>query len=185
VDIPLSRYGICAAWRCAGRESSVGATDLWRRLYEFDASESALGRLGDQLGAGTDAELGELGRRGPWLTDVLSGDRPVGLPWESLAAFVRITTHPQRDTNSLTPDQAWGLVAEWLGAGPAWIPVPTDRHAALLGDLVTRYQLRGKLVPDAHLAALAIEHDLTLCSADTDFARFAELRWENPLAPSR
>jgi len=39
------------------------------------------------------------------------------------------------------------------------------------------------LVPDAHLAALAIEHGLTLCSTDGDFARFPELRWLNPLAP--
>jgi predicted nucleic acid-binding protein len=42
--------------------------------------------------------------------------------------------------------------------------------------------LRGNLVPDAQLAALALEHGLTVCSADTDFARFGEVRWENPLA---
>lgn len=30
-------------------------------------------------------------------------------------------------------------------------------------------------------AALAIEHDLTLCSADRGFRKFADLRWENPL----
>jgi len=49
--------------------------------------------------------------------------------------------------------------------------------ATLLGDDIT-----GNLVPDAHLAALAIEHGLTLCSADGDFARFPGVRWENPLA---
>jgi predicted nucleic acid-binding protein len=38
-----------------------------------------------------------------------------------------------------------------------------------------------RLVPDAHLAALAVEHGLTLCSTDGDFARFSDLRWENPL----
>jgi predicted nucleic acid-binding protein len=52
----------------------------------------------------------------------------------------------------------------------------------VLGSLVRDYQLRGNLVADAHLAALAIEHGLTVCSADTDFARFAEVKWENPLA---
>jgi len=41
----------------------------------------------------------------------------------------------------------------------------------------------GNLVSDAHLAALAIEHGLTVCSADTDFARFREIQWVNPLAP--
>ena len=47
---------------------------------------------------------------------------------------------------------------------------------------LTRYGIRDNLVPDADLAALAMEHGLTICSADTDFARFAEIRWENPLA---
>jgi predicted nucleic acid-binding protein len=60
-------------------------------------------------------------------------------------------------------------------------PQPTERHSEVLGSLLTTYQLRGNLVGDAHLAALAIEHGLTVCSADTDFARFREIRWENPL----
>jgi len=42
--------------------------------------------------------------------------------------------------------------------------------------------VNGNLVPDAHLAALAIEHGLTLCSTDGDFARFSALKWFNPLA---
>jgi uncharacterized protein len=58
------------------------------------------------------------------------------------------------------------------------------RHAEILGELIVSYQLRGNLGSDAQLAALAIEHGLTVCSADTDFARFSEIRWHNPLAPS-
>jgi uncharacterized protein len=50
-----------------------------------------------------------------------------------------------------------------------------------LGELIVRYEVQGNLVPDAHLAALALEHGLTVCSTDTDFARFSELRWCNPL----
>jgi hypothetical protein len=65
-----------------------------------------------------------------------------------------------------------------------WVPQPTERHAEVLGSLVTAYRLRGNLISDAQLAALAIEHGLTLCSADTDFARFREIRWENPLQAS-
>lgn len=65
-----------------------------------------------------------------------------------------------------------------------WIPGPTQRHAEILGGLIVGYQLRGNLVSDAHLAALAIEHGLTVCSADTDFARFSEVSWSNPLARS-
>ena len=59
--------------------------------------------------------------------------------------------------------------------------MPTDEHARVLGGLIAKYRLGGKLVPDAHVAALAIEHGLDVCSADTDFARFTEIRRVNPV----
>jgi len=62
-----------------------------------------------------------------------------------------------------------------------WIPPATERTLSILTDLITRYEITGNLIPDAQLAALAIEHGLELFSADTDFARFKELRWRNPL----
>jgi len=63
-----------------------------------------------------------------------------------------------------------------------WTPGPTDRHAEVLGKLLGLPGVHANLVPDAHLAALAIEHGLMLCSTDGDFARFHGLRWHNPLA---
>jgi predicted nucleic acid-binding protein len=60
--------------------------------------------------------------------------------------------------------------------------LPAEPLAELLADLVRRYQLRGNLIADAQLAALALEHGIPLVSADTDFARFTDLRWINPLA---
>ncbi len=116
-----------------------------------------------------------------WLTDQLNGTTRVGLPWPSLTAFVRIATHPRVYDQPLTAHEAWDQVEEWLSATPAWIPLPTDRHTTVLGRLIRRHDVRGNLVPDAVLAALALEHGLELCSADTDFARFAEIRWHNPL----
>lgn len=116
-----------------------------------------------------------------WLTEQLNGARRVGLPWQSLAAFLRIATHPRAFERPLEPTTALARVTDWLGAGPAWIPTPGDRHAEILGDLVARYNVRGNLVPDAQIAALALEHGLAVASTDTDFARFKELRWENPL----
>ncbi|MGH8998227.1 MAG: TA system VapC family ribonuclease toxin [Acidimicrobiia bacterium] len=116
-----------------------------------------------------------------WLTEQLGGPVRVGLPWPSLGAFVRIATHPRAAADPLHPREAWAQVDEWLASPAAWIPVPTDRHAEILGGLVARHELRANLVSDAHLAALAIEHGLELCSADTDFARFPELRWRNPI----
>lgn len=62
-----------------------------------------------------------------------------------------------------------------------WTPVPGPRHSELLGELVTRHAVTGNLVPDAQLAALALEHGLVVQSADPDFARFSEVRWENPV----
>ena len=77
--------------------------------------------------------------------------------------------------------EAWEQVTAWVSAEPAWIPQPTERHAEILGRLLTLPGVHGNLVPDAHLAALAIEHGLTLCSTDGDFARFPGLRWIDPL----
>ena len=77
---------------------------------------------------------------------------------------------------------AWEQVSTWLSAETAWIPAPTERHAAVLADLLALPGVHGNLVSDAHLAALAIEHGLTLCSTDGDFARFPGLSWRNPLA---
>jgi hypothetical protein len=115
-----------------------------------------------------------------WLTRQLNGPRRVGIPWMSLGAFLRISTHPRAAEHPLSPDEAWRHVEAWLASAAAWVPQPTERHADVLGSLVRTYQLRGNLVSDAQLAALAIEHGLTVCSADTDFARFREVQWEDP-----
>jgi toxin-antitoxin system PIN domain toxin len=121
-------------------------------------------------------------RAAAWLQDALNGSRRVGLPWESLTAFVRLATNPRVVSRPLAPVAAWAFVEDWLAAPAAWVPVPSERHAAVLGDLVRRYRPAANLVPDAHLAALAIEHGAEIISADTDFARFAEVRWRDPLA---
>ena len=117
-----------------------------------------------------------------WLTTQLNGNRRVGIPWASLTAFLRLSTHPRAARNPLSASEAWGQVQDWLSCDVVWNPVPTDRHAEVLGSLISTYLLTGNLIPDADLAALAIEHGLVVCSADTDFARFAEIRWLNPVA---
>lgn len=116
-----------------------------------------------------------------WLTSQLNGPRRVGLPWQSTAAFLRIATHPRIFPRPLTPATAYSRVTDWLARPVAWIPQPGPEYHRILGQLITTYNVGGNLIPDAGLAALAIEHGVTLCSADTDFARFTELRWENPV----
>lgn len=117
-----------------------------------------------------------------WLEARLNGSTRVGLPWASLVAFLRVATHPRVYEQPLAAEDAWQQVADWLAAPAAWVPGPTAAHADVLGRLVRGHRVTGALVSDAHLAALAIEHGVELCSADTDFARFTELRWHNPLA---
>lgn len=128
-----------------------------------------------------DSSSAHHGRAKDYLTSALNGPARVGLPWSSLEAFLRIRTNPRAYARPLSPTQAWAQVTDWLSAPAAWIPTPTAAHADVLGSLIDRYQLRANLIPDASLAALAIEHGLAVCSTDTDFARFDEARWINPL----
>ena len=116
-----------------------------------------------------------------WLDTQLSRAAPVGLPWPSLLGFLRIVTNPRVFQQPAPMSEAWRQVGAWLGVEVAWIPQATDRHGEVLGGLLAAAGVHANLVPDAHLAALAIEHGLLLCSADGDFARFPDLRWLNPL----
>ena len=129
-----------------------------------------------------DAAAPQHERAAGWLADQLNGTRRVGIPWESLNAFMRIATHPRASEHPLTPDAAWQFVDDWLSVPTVWVPLPTDDHAAVFGALIEKYRLAGNLIPDGQLTALAIEHGLEVCSTDTDFARFSEIRWSNPLA---
>jgi toxin-antitoxin system PIN domain toxin len=116
-----------------------------------------------------------------WLDGRLSERARVGLPWASLLAFLRISTNARLFPRPLAIREAWGQVASWLDRPQVWIPGPTERHREVLDDLLADSSIVGGLVTDAHLAALALEHGLTLCSTDGDFGRFRDLRWQNPL----
>ncbi len=116
-----------------------------------------------------------------WLEDALSGPSRVGLPWPSLLAFLRIATHPRLLARPLTTDVAWRQVTDWLATPNVWQPAPTARHVEVFGRLATATRAAGNLLHDAHLAALALEHGLTVYSTDGDFARFADVRWVDPL----
>jgi uncharacterized protein len=117
-----------------------------------------------------------------WLDERLNGNARVGLPWPSLLAFIRIATNPAIVRSPVTPAVAWRQVKAWLTCDVVWIPVPGARHVEIFGGLLEHRFVTSRLVPDAHLAALAIEHGLVLCSSDGDFAKFPQLKWENPLA---
>jgi toxin-antitoxin system PIN domain toxin len=117
-----------------------------------------------------------------WLDQQMNGRARVGLPWPSLLAFVRLVTNPVIFRRPVPVAEAWRQVEQWLACDAVWTPEPTIHHGEILGRLMRLPLMTSRLVPDAHLAALAIEHGLKLCSTDGDFARFPDLRWENPLA---
>ena len=118
----------------------------------------------------------------PWLESVLSGKESVGFSWSVLLAFLRLTTRPGLFRRPLPVDTAFDLVAFWLDQPPATIVHPGPRHLSVLKELLQPLGTGGNLTSDAHLAALAVEHGALLCSSDTDFARFAGLKWRNPLS---
>jgi toxin-antitoxin system PIN domain toxin len=116
-----------------------------------------------------------------WLSHVLSAPAPLYLPWTSIQAFLRIITNERLFDPPLTPEQATNAVDSWLGAPNIHIIEPGLLYWTILRDLILKHDVRGSLVSDAHLAALAIEHDATLYTADSDFRRFSGLRVINPL----
>jgi hypothetical protein len=117
-----------------------------------------------------------------WLSSALNGSSRIGIPWQSIVAFLRISTHERASAHPLAPAEAVEIAQAWLNSAMVWSPTEGPTHGDLLTGLIDKYKLRGNLISDAHLAALAIEHGLQLCSADTDFARFTELAWVNPVA---
>jgi len=127
-----------------------------------------------------DAPLHRAARR--WLDATISGSETIGLPWNVLLAFLRITTRQGPLRNPLSLDKAFDLVESWLDQPSVVVLHPGPRHARLLRDLLEPLGTGGNLTSDAHLAAIAIEQGAELCSSDTDFVRFHGLRWSNPLA---
>jgi hypothetical protein len=117
-----------------------------------------------------------------WLNSRLRGAAPVALPWPSVLSFLRLVTNRRIFHRPMPFADAWMQVEEWLDCTPVWIPAPGTGHRDVMAKLLKSCEGNANLIPDAHLAALAIEHGLTLCTADGDFARFKDLSWQNPLA---
>ena len=118
-----------------------------------------------------------------WLERTLSGAEQVAFPWVVILGFLRVSTLPGAfDRRALTVAHATKVVDAWLNHPNVLTLSPGERHWAVLSALLSEAGTAGNLTSDAHLAALAIEHEAELCSSDSDFARFPGLRWTNPLA---
>ncbi len=115
-----------------------------------------------------------------WLEGQLNGPTGVGLPWQALNGFARLVSNPRVCPMPMPVHEAWAQVEEWLSLDVTFTPEPTQRHREILASLMPEVT-RADLIPDAHLAALAMQYGLVLCSSDSDFDRFPGLSWKNPL----
>jgi uncharacterized protein len=120
-----------------------------------------------------------------WLEKAVAGTEPVRLSWTSLLAFLRITTHARVFANPFSLEEALQAVEYWLAQPCMGLLQPGEHHPAILISLLRATQVKGPLIMDAHLAALAIEHGAVLHTTDSDFDQFPGLRRVNPLAASQ
>ncbi len=117
-----------------------------------------------------------------WIERTFSETELVGLPWQSVSAFLRITTNPRLPGERFTLDEAVSIVDQWLGQPMVRLLSPSDDHWVFFRRLIREGQVIGAMMSDAHVAALTIEHGGVLHTTDRDFARFPGLRWTNPMS---
>ncbi len=115
-----------------------------------------------------------------WIEESFSAPSPVGLPWLTIWAFLRIATNPRAFERPLAMKEARAIVSSWLDVPAVRVIVPGERYWEILGNLLVEAQVSGPLVTDAALAALAIENGASLCTTDRDFARFEVLTLIDP-----
>ncbi|HET7105512.1 MAG TPA: TA system VapC family ribonuclease toxin [Candidatus Acidoferrum sp.] len=116
-----------------------------------------------------------------WVEQVFSEELVVGLPWQTVAAFIRITTNPRIPGQRFTLEEVVKVIDDWLGQPNVKLLAPGDQHWNFFRKLLIAGQARGPLATDAQLAALTMEFGGVLHTTDSDFGRFAGLRWTNPI----
>lgn len=127
-------------------------------------------------------DLPDHDRYARWMEKLVNGDRPFGVPDLVLSGFLRIVTHPRIFSSPSSLDEALGF-AEQLCGSDSYVKIsPGARHWDIFSSLCRTTKARGNLVPDAYLAALAIESGSQWITDDRDYGRFPELRWRHPLS---
>jgi len=117
-----------------------------------------------------------------WLEDALMGPEPVAFASPVLAGFLRVVTNPRVFSHPSSLDDALAFVDAVLDAPAAVLPALSERLAGMLAEVCRRAGATADRVPDAYLAAIALDLDAELVTADRGFARFEGLRWRHPLA---
>lgn len=112
-----------------------------------------------------------------WAND----DEPLGLADAVLAGYLRVVTNRRIFVEPTSPADAWQQVEDLLSAPASLALHPGERHWEQFGLLARAIDAKGNDLPDAFLAAFAVERNATFLSADRGFARFRDLRWAHPL----
>ena len=118
---------------------------------------------------------------GRWWEGLVNGAERIGVPWVVSTGFVRLMTHPRVVERPAAPEQAVDYVREWFRFPHITALNPGAEHLTLFRKALAAAGVGANLVTDAHIAALAIEHQAEVHSNDMDFGRFPGLRWRNPL----
>jgi toxin-antitoxin system PIN domain toxin len=127
------------------------------------------------------AESPDHGAYRRWLESCARSDQPFGLADMVLSAFLRIVTHP-KIFRPPTPLEDALHAADILRGRPNCVRVtPGARHWEIFAALCRAVNAKGNLIPDAYLAALAIESGSEWITTDRDYSRFPGLRWRHPL----
>ncbi len=116
-----------------------------------------------------------------WWEGLVNGTERVGVPWVVATGFVRLMTHPRVVTSPVMPAEAVGHVERWFQYAHLTPINPGPEHPTHLRRCLDAAGVGANLVTDAHIAALAIEYQAEVHSNDSDFGRFAGLRWRDPL----
>lgn len=117
-----------------------------------------------------------------WLEGVLNGDEAYAVADLVLSGFVRVVTHPKVFKRPSSIGDALAFAGQ-VRDQPNCVHVePGPRHWDIFTRLCLEAGAKGNLVPDAYLAALAIESGCEWISTDQDFTRFKGLRWRKPPA---
>jgi toxin-antitoxin system PIN domain toxin len=116
-----------------------------------------------------------------WLETTMNGAEAVAIPWVVILGFLRLATSRHVFERPLDVEQACEVVDGWFSRQNIVLLNPGPEHWRIFRTLLAAAGTAGNLTTDAHLAALAIEHECELCSTDADFARFPQLTSQDPL----
>ena len=116
-----------------------------------------------------------------WLEAAINSDQAYGIADVVLSGFLRVVTHPRVFNPPSTMEQALAFARDVRNQPNCVIVRPGPRHWTIFEELCGAANAKGNIVPDAYLAALAIESGSEWITTDRDYSRFPGLSWRHPL----